>query len=166
MNHRARAMLTAVNGTTGAGLLIALLGGARVRRGRNGVLIAEGYRRRLPPATCFTVGSVIMCRHTATWLLADERTPLFTHESHHTTQYALLGPLFFPAYWLACAYSWTTTASWSARNTFEQRAGLAAGGYPTTVPLRPYLRRLTRKSTGTRRAAASRVAKRRGIGLD
>ena len=38
----ARTLLTAVNGTTGAGLLVALAGGARIRRGRDGVLIAEG----------------------------------------------------------------------------------------------------------------------------
>ena len=57
-----RTVLTAANGTTVAGLLLATLAGARIRRGRSGVLIAEGYRRKVPPATCFTVGSVIMTR--------------------------------------------------------------------------------------------------------
>ena len=143
---RFRALLTAVNGTTGAGLLVALVGGARIRRGRDGVLIAEGWRRRVPPATCFTVGSVIVTRETAEWLLAPERAALFGHESRHAGQYALLGPLFWPAYWAACGYSYATTGSWGTRNLFERRAGLEAGGYPADLPPRPWLRRLTRSA--------------------
>jgi hypothetical protein len=127
--HVARTVITAVNGTTGAGLLIALASGARIRRGRNGVLIAEGYRRKVPPATCFTVGSVILTRGTADWLLHPDRADLFAHESRHSGQYAALGPLFWPAYWIACGYSYALTGSWSARNAFERHAGLAAGGY-------------------------------------
>ena len=145
--HLARTVLTAVNGTTGAGLLIALAGGARIRRGRDGVLVAEGYRLPLPPATCFTVGSVILTRRSAQWLLAEERAELYGHESKHAVQYAALGPLFWPAYWLACGYSWTTTGSWGARNAFERWAGLAAGGYPTDLPVRPWLARLIRSAT-------------------
>jgi hypothetical protein len=147
---RLRAFLTAVNGTTGAGLLVALAGGARIRRGRDGVLIAEGWRRRVPPATCFTVGSVILTRETADWLLSPERAALFGHESRHAGQYAVLGPLFWPAYWAACGYSYATTGSWGARNLFERRAGLAAGGYPVDLPRRSWLRRLRRSaSTGS-----------------
>jgi hypothetical protein len=149
--HLARTVLTAVNGTTGVGLLVALAGGARIRRGRHGVLIAEGYRRKVPPATCFTVGSVIMTRRTAEWLLAEERAELFGHESRHAGQYAVLGPLFWPAYWTACGYSYATTGSWGARNLFERLAGLRAGGYPTGLPLRPWLARLRRSAaTGPR----------------
>jgi hypothetical protein len=140
--HLARAVVTAVNGTTGAGLLVALAGGARIRRGRDGVMIAENYRRRVPPATCFTVGSVIMTRRTAEWLLAEERSALFGHERRHAGQYAWLGPLFWPAYWAACGYSYTTTGTWGSRNVFERRAGLTDGGYPTDPPLRPWLARL------------------------
>jgi hypothetical protein len=149
--HLARTVLTAVNGTTGVGLLVALAGGARIRRGRHGVLIAEGYRRKVPPATCFTVGSVIMTRRTAEWLLAEERAELFGHESRHAGQYAVLGPLFWPAYWTACGYSYATTGSWGARNLFERLAGLRAGGYPTGLPLRPWPARLRRSAaTGPR----------------
>src|SRR5690242_16317490 len=144
----ARSVLTAVNGTTGAGLLIATIAGARVRRGRNGVLIAEGYRRKVPPATCFTVGSVILTRNTADWLLAEEHADLLAHESRHAGQYALFGPLFWPAYWLACGYSYLLTGSYGARNAFERGAGLAAGGYDET-PLRPWLTRL-KPSAATR----------------
>jgi hypothetical protein len=147
--HLARTVLTAINGTTGAGLLVALAGGARIRRGRNGVLVAEGYRRKIPPATCFTVGSVVMCRHSAQWLLHDDRSELFGHESRHAAQYAVLGPLFWPAYWVACGYSWTTTGSWGSRNLFERLAGLESGGYPVGLPLRPWLRRF-RRSAATR----------------
>ncbi|GAA2647482.1 hypothetical protein [Paractinoplanes durhamensis] len=146
MGPRAHTVLTAVNGTTGLGLLIALAGGARIRRGRDGVLVAEGYRRRLPPATCFTVGSVVMCRRSAEWLLAEERSALFAHESHHRGQYAVLGPLFWPAYWAACGWSWAATGSWGARNFFEKRAGLHAGGYPTDLPIRPLLKKPFKKN--------------------
>ena len=139
-----RTVLTAVNGTTGAGLLLALLTGARIRRGRDGVLIAEGYRLRVPPASCFTVGSVILTRRTADWLLAEERAELLAHESRHASQYAALGPLFWPAYWLSCGYSYAMTGSYGSRNLFERLAGLAAGGY-SEQPLRPVLSRWGRR---------------------
>jgi hypothetical protein len=126
----ARAVLTAANGTTGAGLLVALAGGAKIRRGRAGIFIAEGYRRKIPPATCFTVGSVIVTRREADWLLHTDRCELFDHESRHAGQYALFGPLFWPAYWLACGYSYARTGSYATRNAFERHAGLTAGGYP------------------------------------
>ncbi|WP_127498550.1 hypothetical protein [Actinoplanes solisilvae] len=140
--HVARGLLTAVNGTTAAGLVIAVVTRTRLRRGRHGVLIAEGYRLPIPPASCFTVGSVILTRRSAAWLLADERAELFGHEHRHAAQYAVLGPLFWPAYWVACGYSYATTGSWGVRNLFERHAGLKAGGYPTDLPLRPWVLRL------------------------
>src|SRR3982750_2394361 len=129
--QRARQVITAINGTTGAGLLIARAGGARIRRGRDGVLIAEGYRLRIPPATCFTVGSVILTRRTASWLLDQERSALFDHERPHAGQHAGLGPLCGPPWWGACGWSRALTGPWHARNAFEVRAGLTAGGYPS-----------------------------------
>ena len=145
--HRARTVLTAVNGTTAAGLLVALASGAKIKRGRNGVLIAEGYRRKVPPATCFTVGSVILTRRTAEWLLAPERERLFGHESRHAGQYAVLGPVFWPAYWILCGYSYALTGSYGARNAFERHAGLDTGGY-RDLPLRPWAARFTRSAPG------------------
>jgi len=127
----ARTVLTAANGTTGVGLLVALAGGAKIRRGRGGIFIAEGYRRKIPPATCFTVGSVILTRRESGWLLDAGRCELFDHESRHAGQYAVLGPLFWPTYWLACGYSYARTGSFATRNAFERHAGLAAGGYLT-----------------------------------
>ena len=143
--HLARTVLTALNGTTGAGLLLALVSGTKIRRGRDGILIAEGYRPRIPPANCFTVGSVVITRRTADWLLAPERARLLHHESRHAGQYAALGPLFWPAYWLSCGWSYALTGSYGARNAFERHAGLAHGGY-RELPLRPWMARLTRSA--------------------
>jgi hypothetical protein len=140
--HLARTVLTAVNGTTGVGLILALATCAKIRRGRHGVLIAEGYRPKIPPATCFTVGSVILTRRTADWLLAPEREHLFHHESRHAGQYAVLGPLFWPAYWISCGYSYAITGSYGTRNAFEKHAGLVGGGYRDR-PLRPWAARLS-----------------------
>ena len=143
--HLTRTILTAANGTTGAGLLLALAAGARIRRGRDGVLIAEGWRLRMPPASCFTVGSVIITRRTAEWLLAEERAALLAHESRHAGQYAVLGPLFWPAYWLACGWSISLTRSYGVRNFFEKQAGLLDGNYPEALPLRPWANRMLRR---------------------
>ncbi|MEV7622049.1 hypothetical protein [Actinoplanes sp. NPDC089786] len=142
---RARTLLTWANGTTLAGLAIARATGATIRPGRDGVLIAEGYTRRIPKNTCFTVGSVIFTRRTAEWLLADERTDLFGHESRHVGQYAALGPLFWPAYYLFCGYSYAMTGSYGCRNALEKHAGLHAGGYDPDHPLRPWAARFRRR---------------------
>jgi len=145
--HTARTLLTAVNGTTLVGLGVAVLCGAKVRRGPGGILVAEGYRRKVPPATCFTIGSVIITRRTAEWLLHESRADLLAHESRHAGQYAVLGPLFWPAYWACSGYSWAMTGTYGTRNAFERLAGLEHGGY-RVAPLRPGLRRF-RRSTAT-----------------
>lgn len=141
----ARTVLTALNGTTLVGLAIAVLTGTKVRRGPGGILIAEGYKRRVPPATCFTVGSVIITRHQAEWLRDERRSGLLAHESRHAGQYAVLGPLFWPAYWGCCGYSWALTGTYGTRNVFERHAGLERGGYQR-APLRPGLRRFSRSA--------------------
>ncbi|MEU4559860.1 hypothetical protein AB0F72_15875 [Actinoplanes sp. NPDC023936] len=145
MKPRTRTVLTAVNGTTAAGLLIAKLTGTTIKRGPDGILIAEGYRFRKPPASCFTIGSVIITKRSAEWLLDSRRARLLAHESRHASQYAVLGPLFWPAYWVACAWSITLTKSFGARNYFEKRAGLADGNYPEFEPLRQWIRRVLRQ---------------------
>ena len=145
----ARTVLTAVNGTTLAGLAVAVLSGTKVRRAPGGILIAEGYRHKVPPATCFTVGSVILTRRSAEWLLDERRAALLAHESRHAGQYAVLGPLFWPAYWLSCAYSYALTGSYGCRNVFERHAGLHTGGY-RELPLRPWAARLARSSAASR----------------
>jgi hypothetical protein len=140
----ARTILTWVNGTTLAGLAIARATGATLRRGPDGVWIAENYPRAFPRNTCFTVGSVIITKRTAEWLLDERRATLFEHESRHVTQYAVLGPAFWPAYYLFCAYSYAMTGSYGCRNALEKHAGLAAGGYHPDRPLRPWAARFAR----------------------
>jgi hypothetical protein len=145
MRPRTRTILTAVNGTTVAGLLIARITGTTIVKAPDGILIAENYRFKRPPASCFTVGSVIITRKKAEWLLDPRRASLLKHETHHASQYAVLGPFFWPAYWACCGWSITLTTSFGVRNFFEKRAGLADGNYPEFEPLRPWLRRLLRK---------------------
>jgi hypothetical protein len=132
-----RRRLTWINGTTLAGLAIARAAAGRRVRGPNGVIVAGHYRLPVPRQKCFTVGAVIMTRTDPEWLLAPERAELLGHEMRHVGQYAVLGPFFFPAYWLACGWSYVLTRSYGARNVFERRAGLAAGGYRER-PLRPW----------------------------
>ena len=129
-----RSTVTAVNGTTLVGLAVAKAGGATIRRGRDGVLIAEGYRLRIPKQNCFTVGSVVLTRRTARWLLHEQHEALLGHETRHAFQYALLGPLFWPAYWLDCAWSYARTGTYGLRNVFERHAGLESGGYVRRPP--------------------------------
>jgi hypothetical protein len=137
----ARARRNRRNGTTALGRALARRAGCRLQPGPLGTLIAERYRWPLPDATCFVVGDVIFCRHSARWLLAEKRDRLLRHEIHHTYQYAGLGLAFLPLYAAGCAWSYLLTGDVSTHNTFERRAGLADGGY-SAKPLRPALRRL------------------------
>lgn len=124
-----RAVVNVVNLATPLGLLLSLVGGARVRRGRDGVLIASGWRPRLPRARAFTVGNVVICRE------RELPEPLLTHEARHCTQWATCIVLFLPLYLLACAWSWIRTADPWSRNWFEVHADLTDGGY-VARPLR------------------------------
>jgi hypothetical protein len=146
--HLLRTGLTCLNGTTAVALVIAAAARTALRRGPDGILIAGGYRLPVPSQQCFTMGCVIFTRDEAAALLEPAHAGLLGHESRHVWQYAVLGPLFWPAYWLACGYSWAVTGRYSPRNVFERHAGLAAGGY-LDAPLRPWAARfataLTRK---------------------
>jgi hypothetical protein len=89
------------------------------------------------------VGNLVVVRtDLATLTAADDRSSdLMDHEARHATQYAFcLGPIMLPLYVGACAWSWVRCADWWSRNIFEQRAGLAAGGY-TANPTRAQRRR-------------------------
>ena len=80
---------------------------------------------------------------------------LFTHEARHATQYACCGGvLMLPLYGIAAAVSWALCGDFGARNVFEQRAGLAGGGY-TEKDLRPVLRRRTSRPARRRPAWTS-----------
>ncbi|SDY09024.1 hypothetical protein SAMN05444365_101631 [Micromonospora pattaloongensis] len=134
-----RTALTWANGTSVVGLALALAARTALRRGPDGVLLAGGYRFPAPKQPLFTIGSVIFTRTTAGWL--SEHPALVAHESRHVTHYALLGPLYWPVYWAASAYSAALTGDFFSRNVLERHAGLDAGGYGER-PLRPWATRL------------------------
>ena len=120
------------NGTTLAGLALARATGCGVRR-CEGFYEASGYRHRYPLAGAFTIGSVVLTRHPLP-------AGVWQHELGHVRQYAFCGPMFLPLYGLAAGWSWLRCGDWWSRNVFEQRAGLAAGGY-TENPVRRFGKR-------------------------
>ena len=137
-----RAWINLANGSTLAGLGLAALGGARVTRGADRLLVGTGYRLPVPPAPAFCLGNVILTRLQG----LDPSSALFRHEARHATQYACCGGVVMvPLYLAAAAVSWVLTGDTGSRNVFERRAGLADGGY-TDKPLRPMLRRALRRA--------------------
>lgn len=134
--HLARRVVNAVTLATPAGLLLARLGGARLRPGPHGTLVAAGYRSRFPAprAAAVTVGEVILLRLDDAALA--RRPQLLEHEARHAAQWAAgLGLVGFPlAYGLACAWSWLRCGDPAMRNVFERAAGLRAGGYRSDQP--------------------------------
>jgi hypothetical protein len=132
-----RAWINLANGSTLAGLGVAALGGARVARSADRLVVGTGYRLPVPPAPAFCLGNVIVTRLDG----LDPASAHFRHEARHATQYACCGGLVMvPLYLAAAAVSWLLTG---CRNVFERRAGLTDGGY-TDKPLRPALRRTGR----------------------
>ena len=125
-----------VNLTTLVGLVVALIGGAKIRRGPRGLFVGEGYTLKFPVASAFTIGSVITT--TRTWDELLRRNPrLFEHEERHTWQYLYcFGLPFYLAYGVCLAWSMLRTGDRAARNFFERQAGLADGGYKD-APIRP-----------------------------
>jgi hypothetical protein len=124
------------NLTTPAGLVVALLGRTRLRRGPRGLILGEGYRLKFPVAGAFTIGNVITT--SSTWEEKLRELPsLLQHEEGHTWQYLYcIGLPFYPAYGICMAWSVLRTGDRAARNFFERQAGLAIGGY-TDLPTRP-----------------------------
>jgi hypothetical protein len=120
-----------LNLSTPLGLAVARAGRARITPGPHGLLIAVGYRYRFPPVRgrAITIGDVVLLGIDPSAL--TDRPQLLEHEARHSAQYARwLGPFgFLPAYGLASLWSWCFTGNPYARNYFESRAGLLAGGY-------------------------------------
>ena len=136
---RAREAVNLVNGSTLAGLGVAMAGRARLARAPDRLFIGTGYRLPVPPAPAFCLGNVIMTRGDG----IDPGSALFRHEARHATQFAWCGGVaMIPLYLAAAGVSWALTGDFGARNVFERRAGLADGGY-TDKPLRPTMRRLS-----------------------
>jgi hypothetical protein len=144
--HRVRAVVNLVNGSTAAGVLVAVAGRARLRRAGDGLLVGAGYRWPVPGASAFCVGNVLVTREEDAEFRAGRR--LFAHEARHATQYACCGGLaMLPLYGVAALVSWTLCGDFGARNVFERRAGLADGGYSAKA-LRPGLRRAELSARG------------------
>jgi hypothetical protein len=147
--HRARQAVNLLNGSTLAGLGVALAGSATLARGPDGLLTAAGYRPRLPPAA-FTLGNVVIVNRRRDFPLT---AALLAHEARHATQYAWCGGLLMlPLYFAAAGASWALCGDSGAWNAFERQAGLADGGY-TGRRARPVIAR-----------AAARAARRRATG--
>jgi hypothetical protein len=138
VRRRARWLVNLVNLSTPLGVVVALAGRGRLRRGPDGLLLAENYRAAFPAprAPAVTIGNVVLLRMSAERAIAAHG--LLPHEARHATQYAFwLGPLgFLPAYLIASAWSWWHTGSFALRNPFEVRAGLVDGGYVRRPPAR------------------------------
>jgi len=149
--HRVRFAVNLANGSTLAGLGVALAGRARLAQAPDGLLAATVYRLPIPAVPAFTMGSVIVTRRDT--LPPD--TALFRHEARHATQYAWCGGLLMlPMYFAAAGASWLLCGDFGAWNVFERQAGLADGGY-ADHPLRPPFRRRTPAPTRIGRPASA-----------
>jgi len=139
-SQRLREVLNWVNGSTALGLLIARAGNATLSRHDDGLWVAAGYRG-IASWRPFTVGNVVLTRHDGR-AFADRRG-LRAHEARHSTQWAVLGPLFIPLYFTEALISRVLTGDDAAGNAFEVLAGLRDGGYRR----RPLQRRDSRAGT-------------------
>lgn len=129
--QRLREGVNWLNGSTPAGLLLAWGGRAELDRQLDGIYTAtryDGIANRRP----FTVGNVLLTRHSAVEL--QNRPELRRHEARHSSQWAVLGPLFVPFYVVEVLISRILTGDDAAANVFEVAADLEAGGY-TCRPL-------------------------------
>ena len=127
--QRLRQVANLVNGSTVLGLAVAAAARTEVSRGPRGLILAAGYRWRVPFAGAFTLGNVVLCRCRTAELLS--RPALLGHEEKHCSQYAwCLGVPFLPLYFLAAGWSLIRTGNPGTGNVFEHHAGLLAGGYP------------------------------------
>jgi hypothetical protein len=134
--QRVRQLANLANGTTLLGLAVAAASGTVVSQGPRGLVIASGYRWRIPYAGAFTLGNVVICRIRTEELTANPA--LLGHEEKHCSQYAYcLGLPFLPLYFLAAGWSQLRTGNPASANLFERQAGLAAGGYVDNRTPRP-----------------------------
>lgn len=133
---RLKHVLNLVNGSTLLGLGLATAARASLQRGPRGLVLATGYRWRLPHASAFTLGNVVLSRHDTAWLHARPR--LLAHEERHSWQYAVtLGLPMLPLYGVAAAWSWLRAGDPATHNLFETTAGLEDGGYQRINRRRP-----------------------------
>ncbi len=127
--QRVRRVGNLANLSTALGVLLATAGGARLRRGPHGLLLAEGCRLPLLTAGAMTVGDVVLTGGRFTELV--HRLPrVLEHECRHADQWLRWGGLpFLPAYLLGAGWSLLRTGDRAIGNPFERAAGLEDGGY-------------------------------------
>lgn len=124
-----KVVLNAVNLSTVLGLGVGRLGRARLTPGPRGLILATEYGLGFPQVPAFTIGNVVLSRHTHAWLVA--RPDMLRHEEQHSWQYvACAGLPMIPLYLLAAGYSYLRGGDFGVHNVFERFAGLADGGYP------------------------------------
>ncbi|WP_285775303.1 hypothetical protein [Microtetraspora sp. NBRC 13810] len=129
--QRFRQVVNFVNLSTPLGLLVAVLGRARLTPGPDGLVFAYGYRIPFPVARAFTLGNVVLTKYDADFLGGV----LLRHESRHATQYACcLGVLMLPLYVLAVVLSVAICGHHGSWNLFEWLADLDEGGYERRSP--------------------------------
>lgn len=128
MPQRVRQVLNVLNLSTPLGLLVAAVGGTRLQRGPDRLVLARGYRLAVPRAPAFTVGDVVLLRLDDDALASRPR--LLAHEARHAAQYAwCIGPVFLALYLVAAGFSWLRCRNFWQHNLFERWAGLGDGGY-------------------------------------
>jgi hypothetical protein len=118
-----------LNLSTVLGVLLAAAGRARLSRGPDGLLLAEGCRLPGLPGGAMTVGNVVLTPGTVGDLVRALPRVL-EHEAKHASQWLRWGGLpFLPAYLAGGVWSLLRTGDRAAGNPFERAAGLADGGY-------------------------------------
>lgn len=128
--HWVRAVGNAVNLSTVVGLGLCWAGRAKLHRGPNAILYAEGYRLPVPKASAFTVGNVVLFPGGTAAELESRQPGTLAHEAAHTWQYfGCIGLPFLPLYAVASGWSWLRTGDPASGNWFERGAGLVRGGY-------------------------------------
>jgi hypothetical protein len=125
--------VNALTGVTLLGLIVGFAVGNKPQWSREHGIIFFGHRRWSPRfASAITLGDVVIALRPRFTHLETFPHALLLHEARHARQYPfLLGFPYFPAYWLACGFSWVISGSHAAFNPFERCAGLADGGYPS-----------------------------------
>jgi hypothetical protein len=158
--QRLRQIANALNASTLLGLLLAWCARTDVRTGPRGLLVATGWRWRLPFAQAFTVGNVVLFRAEAPEALSNP--VLLSHEERHSSQYAwCCGLPFLPLYFIAAGWSQLRTGNPGSANFFERLAGLEAGGYVDMPTRETDQHRTDQHHTDQRRTGKRRRDKRR-----
>ena len=149
---RLKTLINLVNLSTPLGLLVAVAGRSRLRRGPRGLVLASDFRLPLPAAPAFTVGNVVVSPRPPEFL--DSRPALLAHEERHSWQYVFcLGLPMLPLYALGAAWSYVRGGDVGVHNPFERLAGLADGGYPLVSARERRRRSRQRRPTPARPAA-------------